>query len=484
MVFDQFLLYILYLFYGMAFFTIGVAITSRDKRFSHLRFARYLWLLAAFAYIHGIHEWLEIFFILHFNDIPQRFLSLIILIKLNSTLISFAFLLAFGLAMMNLALNRPKILYLAVPAALASALIITLTMYDPSPGLQFLGEADIRIRNFIALPAAVFSGLGFILKAGTVRHLSEKGAFNLRAAGVMILFYGIFAGLVPSGTTFTNLNLPIELFRGLSAFILLHFLMNGLHIFEIEWKRIVEDRLNRFARSEKFNALGKLASGVAHEINNPLANIQMNVELLKADLAQLPLDEIHAKRLAGIERNVDRASKIARELLVFSREADDEPVETDLHEVIDSALLLLGPRLDPYTLIKDYQSGCPEIMAVPWKIEEVLINILINALDATPAGGVLQIRTRYDAKRVYADITDSGTGIADDDLGRIFDPFYTTKPVGEGTGLGLSICFGIMAAHGGSIEVMSKGGQGTTMTLIFPKGELRDAQDSGSGRRQ
>ncbi len=475
MVFDDFLVYILYLFYGMAFFTIGVSITSRDKRFSHLKFAQILWLLALFAYIHGVHEWLEVFFILHFNDIPQRFLTQIIVLKLNSTLISFIFLLAFGLAMVNLSLNRPKLLFYVVPAVLASALTISLLLQGPAPTPQYLADADIRIRNFVALPAALLAGLGFILKGKTVRHLSDKGAFNFRAAGVMLLFYGIFAGLVPSGSTLTSLNIPIELFRGLSAFLLLHFLMNGLHIFDIEWKRIIEDRLNRFAQSEKFNALGKLAAGIAHEINNPLANIQMNMELLKGDLAKLPPIEIHQKRLAGIERNVQRASKIARELLVFSREADEELVPTQIAEIIDSTLFLLGPKLNGYTVIKNYEKKTPEIMGIPWKLEEVFLNMLLNAVDATPPGGALAIRTWHDEKSVYAEIRDSGSGIPKENLGRIFDPFFTTKPVGEGTGLGLSICFGIMEAHGGKIKVASEMNKGTTMTLIFPTGALNDA---------
>jgi two-component system, NtrC family, sensor kinase len=470
-VFDEFLIYILYLFYGLAFFTIGVSIISRDKRFSQLQFARHLWLLAAFAFIHGLHEWLEVFFILHLEDIPRGLLPSIILLKLFSTLISFIFLLAFGLAMLNLVLKRQRFLYIFVPSVLAGALAISLAGKGPWFDHRFLAEADLLIRYFIALPAAFFSGLGFLLKGGSVRHLSDRGAFNFRAAGVMLLLYGIFAGLIPSGTSIPPLNLPVELFRGLSAFVLLHFLMSGLHIFDIEWKRIVEDRLNRFSQSEKFNALGKLAAGIAHEINNPLANIQMNVELLKGDLGRLPPVEIHQKRLAGIERNVTRASKIARELLVFSRESDAELVPTDIGEVIDSTLLLLGPRLNDYVVVKDYHQKIPGIMAIPWKVEEVFINMLINAIDATPPGGALGIRTWHDEMSIFAEIKDSGSGISGENLGRIFDPFFTTKEVGKGTGLGLSICLGIMEAHGGRIEVASEIDEGTRMTLVFPIGE-------------
>ncbi|MCD6388145.1 MAG: HAMP domain-containing histidine kinase, partial [Desulfobulbaceae bacterium] len=115
------------------------------------------------------------------------------------------------------------------------------------------------------------------------------------------------------------------------------------------------------------------------------------------------------------------------------------------------------------------------ILAIPWKLEEVFLNILVNAMDATPKHGVIEISTHFEEGQVIARISDSGCGIATETLNQVMDPFFTTKEIGQGTGLGLSICYGIMDLHGGHIELESNTGQGTTVTLTFPlKGFAND----------
>ena len=285
-----------------------------------------------------------------------------------------------------------------------------------------------------------------------------------------LLIYGLLTGLIPSGASVPLLNAPIELFRGLSAFVILHFVMHALYTFDEEHKSLVEDRLNRFVKSEKLLALGKLAFGIAHEINNPLANVSMNVEMLKNEQSNLAGNKRTEKRFATIERNLDRASKIARELLTFATEKETEFVPTSLNDVIDSTLELLGARCKTYRITVSH-GKIGNISAVPWKLEEVFLNLLVNAMDATPEGGTISVTTWQNDAQIIAQIIDNGSGVPAELMHQVMDPFFTTKDVGQGTGLGLSICYGIMDLHGGTIELESQDNLGTTVTLTFPQGD-------------
>jgi signal transduction histidine kinase len=304
--------------------------------------------------------------------------------------------------------------------------------------------------------------------AGTIREASGKVARNFTGAGIALIVYGLFAGLIPTGTVLP-LGVRVELLRGIAGMFILHFLMNALRIFDLERETLIEERLHRFAQSEKLTSLGKLAAGIAHEINNPLANVSLNVERLKKSLSATAISDEYEKRFAAIERNLERASRIARELLSFSRQEENEnaAVPLDLNEVLRNTLTLLGPRRHDYRFELALNS-LPPVQGLPWKIEEVFLNILINAMEATAAGGQISISSHSEKGDAVVEITDSGVGIPAENLHSIFDPFFTTKEVGKGTGLGLSICFGIMERHGGRIEVNSKPGAGTSMTLFFP----------------
>ena len=465
---SEFLIFLLYLFYGMAFFAIGVSITSRDTRASQLKIASVLWLFALFAYSHAFHEWFELYQSFPSPDFHNQILPLINPLKLILVFVSFSFLLLFGIRVLRIVFPGKEWLFNLLPVTLIAALIIAVF---PLPDL-LLDEnftfINSRIRNFIGLPAAAFAGLGLLLYSRTVTHISHKGARNFIGAGVALMAYGLLTGIIPSGTRLPILwNTPIELFRGLSAFVILHFVMNALYTFDEERKLLMEERLARFAKAEKLHALGKLAFGIAHEINNPLTNVSINVEMLSKDLGGEIHRERAMKRLAAIERNLDRASKIARELLAFSTEKEAEFIPTSLNAIIRSTLELLGSRKKDY-VITVVAEDIPNIPAIPWKLEEVLLNILVNAMDATPKNGNITISTQRGDHSLQLKVCDSGCGIPAECLTQVMDPFFTTKEVGQGTGLGLSICYGIMDLHRGQIELESRHRHGTTVSLIFP----------------
>ncbi len=458
-------IFVLYLLYGLAFFAMGMAIISRDTRSSNLEIARPLWLFALFAFTHAFHEWSELYLLLQQRFIEPDFLLRIKLTKLGPVFVSFCFLLLFGLVLLRIVFPRQRRLLLLVPGVLFPVLLVSLLRAGPEKSVAFLQYADFLLRNFVGFPAGLIAGLGMVAYSKAVRHLSRRGARNFMISGFCLMIYGVLAGLVPSRTVLFA-GAQIEVFRGLSAVAILHFLMNALHVFDVERKALIEERLQRFAQSEKINSLGKLAAGIAHEINNPLANVSLNVEMLKGDLQQEGCFNSHEKRFTAIERNIGRASKIARELLDFSRTREAELATTDLNEVVRNTLELLGPRSD-FNLRLNLGEIQP-IMAIPWKLEEVFLNLILNAIEATPPGGTITISTAAREGAVIAEVADTGVGIPRECLNSIFDPFFTTKEVGKGTGLGLSICLGIMKLHGGGLEVKSTGPAGTIMALIFP----------------
>jgi two-component system, NtrC family, sensor kinase len=462
-------IFIVYLFYGLAFFTMAVAIFAKGMHTSRLPIAPHFWLFALFALLHAFNEWFELFLLLEMTPPPpMSFFPILKSIQVVLVLSSYIFLLLFGIRVLALAVPAKigKVLNLLPGiATVLLALAIMVHLWQGLPELMHFLNRHLRI--FFGFSAGLCSGMGFILYARTMGEFSSRGTRSFTYAGIFLIVYGVLTGLVPSGT-YVLPYVPVELLRGISALIILHFIMLAMRVFDVERESMIEERLQRFSRSEKLNSMGKLAAGVAHEINNPLANVSLNVELLRNDIQGKGSQQIIDKRFEAIERNLDRASRIAQELLYFSREKEMEMELLDLNHVIRSTQTLLGDRQASHQLSLHLTEPLPSVLGIPWKLEEVFLNLILNAMEATPAGGAVAITTRTGSDGVLAEVTDSGSGIAPEHLSMIFDPFFTTKEVGKGTGLGLSICYGILERHGGRIEVTSEPGNGTTMTVFLP----------------
>jgi len=224
---------------------------------------------------------------------------------------------------------------------------------------------------------------------------------------------------------------------------------------------------DQIVENDKLSSMGLLAAGVAHEVNTPLAVISSYSQLLRKQLD--PADD----RLAMMDKIIKqtfRASEIVNNLLSFSRTSPTELVELDLHQVLNDTLSLLAHQLNSarITVDKDFASDIPMAFGNAGKLQQVFLNLLLNARDAMPGGGTLKVRTTSSDGRIQVRITDTGVGISSEHLKRIYDPFFTTKEVGKGTGLGLSVSYGIVQEHGGNIEVRSVPGKGTTFRLELP----------------
>jgi signal transduction histidine kinase len=220
-------------------------------------------------------------------------------------------------------------------------------------------------------------------------------------------------------------------------------------------------------QSEKLAAIGQLTAGIVHDVKNPLAVIKGMAELLEEDFSDP--DETR-RELRVIRDSADKASRIVSDLLKFARQSSSELQPHDLRETVDASLRLTDflLRQAHVKVAKNLPSTPVMVNYDPQQIEQVLINMIHNAIQAMPDRGSLQVRLARNDGNAFLDIQDSGSGIAPQNLKRIFDPFFTTKPEGQGTGLGLSVSYGIIANHNGHIDVQSELGQGTTFTIVLP----------------
>jgi two-component system, NtrC family, sensor kinase len=223
-------------------------------------------------------------------------------------------------------------------------------------------------------------------------------------------------------------------------------------------------------QSEKLAAVGQLAAGVAHEINNPLSAVIANAQLLRRDLPEDSLDareSVELIEIAGL-----RASQVVRNLMGFARKEQYDFVAIDLNETVLNALSLVKHELASRSMeIKtNLQEDLPMIHASKDHLQSVWINIILNALDSMESGkGVIEIGTTFSDEEFKVRFSDNGAGIPADKVTKIFEPFFTTKDPGRGTGLGLSICHRIVKQHGGFIQVDSLTGTGTTFTISLPR---------------
>jgi len=249
-------------------------------------------------------------------------------------------------------------------------------------------------------------------------------------------------------------------------------------------------------QSEKMASIGQLAAGVAHEINNPIGYVHSNLGTLRDYVSSLlALLEHHAAQaspdddtliqlrerldidfivgdlpqlLEESREGIERVTKIVQDLKEFSHVGDETPRAVDLHKGLDSTINIVWNDLKYKVQLEKHYGELPLVECNPSELNQVFMNLLINAGQAIAERGTITLATGVDEDQVWVSVTDSGCGIANDALQRIFDPFFTTKPIGRGTGLGLAIAYRIVAKHHGRIEVRSRPGFGSTFRVVLP----------------
>jgi len=237
----------------------------------------------------------------------------------------------------------------------------------------------------------------------------------------------------------------------------------------LRMEKKLEDTHLQLVSSEKMASLGKLAAGIAHEINNPLGGILIYSSLMMEDL---PGDDPKRQDLARIVQEASRCKDIVKSLLEFARQTEPKMEPTDINRAITDGLFFLENQalFHNVQIIKQLNPFLPLVQGNSGQLKQVFINIIVNAAEAIQGSGTLTITTSHDThrKKVFVEFTDTGEGIPEENLTRIFEPFFTTKDIGKGTGLGLATSYGIIEDHGGKISVKSMVGRGTTFTIELP----------------
>ncbi|MBI3285843.1 MAG: PAS domain S-box protein [Burkholderiales bacterium] len=268
----------------------------------------------------------------------------------------------------------------------------------------------------------------------------------------------------------------------------------------------LEEAQNQLLQSERMASIGQLAAGVAHEINNPVGFVSSNLgslhgyvsdmlrlltayeqaesslaEAAKPDIQrlkqELEIDFLREDVVSLLDESRDglqRVTRIVKDLKDFSHVDESERQWADLEEGLESTLRVVWNEIKYKAEVVREYGGIPPLECFPFQLNQVFMNLLVNATHAIEERGVITIRTGYDDSQLWIEVQDTGKGIDPEHLQRIFEPFFTTKPVGQGTGLGLSLSYGIVKKHEGRIEVASVLGQGTTFRVILPKASGAD----------
>ncbi len=241
----------------------------------------------------------------------------------------------------------------------------------------------------------------------------------------------------------------------------------------IKMERTLHTTQEQLLQSEKLAAMGKLTSQVAHELNNPLYGIMNTLELLKTEI---PPENKRRKLLDMSLSETVRLADMLKKMLSFSRPDQEEKIAADFNTIIEEMLILHEKQLQEYSIkvVTELAENIDPVYVSKNQMRQVILNMISNARDAMAEGGTLTFRTYQQDNEVRIDISDTGHGIKEENVNRIFDSFFTTKTSVKGVGLGLSVCYGFIKDHGGDIKVRTKHGEGTTFTIILPACRQQD----------
>ena len=404
-------------------------------------------------------------------------------------------------------LGGPRVLAMPLLRVLAIVLGVLWVLLTPV-GDPRRGPVGITLLGFTVYSAVVIAAL-WARPAGVVRRSSvvllgdvafalalialSGGAGStlflalLVIAGLQSYYYGIRRGLaVGVAVAMAYIVVCWPTMQGEVANVVVRLatllgVTTGIGILadlEASERRKVKALTASVTQAEKLAALGTLAAGIAHEINNPIGVITSRVELMRLDADAHHLPKQVRDDLEVVHRHAGRVARITQGLLSFARKSPRQRTSVDLNQVVDDTLVLLQHPLtrDGVHIVAAPAPGLPAITGDPNALQQVLVNLLTNARDAIAGAGTIEVRTEAspDKRQVRLSVRDTGRGIPREALSRIFEPFFTTKA--DGTGLGLAISYGIVRDHHGTIEVDSRSDHGTTVTVTLPAAARADGR--------
>ena len=455
---DILTVFTLYLLYGLAFFAIGFSIIFRNYKNSQISISKLLPILAAFGFIHGIHEWSELYFIL--IEHKQYETQNVELFKVVKLWLSYLLLGAFGWKMFDL-IDRPWVKWakLAIIALLLMFINSLIDRYDEQAFIVYITTSSQHVRLLFGLGSGVLAGMMLIIYAKQFYDADHQAATPFVYTGAAVIFYGITSGWLSS-----EFGVWVIFARTLCAIAILFFLWKALRIFDREREQQIESMLHDSYQDAKMKELGELTSAVAHEVKTPLSSALMSCDLLQA---RLPDNEDVNRQLVRIRGGIEKAAHISHEVLNYAhhREMKREPV--NVSQLCQSALSLVEYRLSDF-MVSSHIPDRLHVLGDKVYLEEVLVNVLVNAIDASEDFKSITINAKELGTNIVIELEDSGKGIAEELLDKVYQPFYTTKPVGKGTGMGLSISKQIILQHHGQL-ILKNTNFGLQVQVILPK---------------
>jgi signal transduction histidine kinase len=319
------------------------------------------------------------------------------------------------------------------------------------PYSEHTSHFDTRVQGKdMLLSYAYIQNSPFILCIAKAKSEAMKVWFDLRTNQMWLFFTSIAAILTV-------------------IYLISTAMMNAIHDANVKQTHAME----QMEHSSRLASVGRLAAGVAHEVNNPLAVVSERAGLVR-DMLELPPEKRSEQRIIEnidiVLDAVDRCGKITRQLLNFSRKMDVEVEKFSVPQVIDEVLSFLEKEAGyrNISIREEHQPDMPDIISDRGKVQQIVLNLVNNAFQAMPEGGALAIETFMENEHVNIRVADTGAGISEENLKRIFEPFFTTRRKSGGSGLGLSITYGLARKLGGDISVVSEDGAGTSFTVTLP----------------
>ncbi|MEH6533797.1 MAG: HAMP domain-containing sensor histidine kinase [Photobacterium frigidiphilum] len=436
----------LYMLYGLIFIAIGFTIFFRDLRFSHLSIASALPTLAIFGFIHGLHEWSELYLHVYQEELMMhQTVKILKVVKLWTSFIALGY---FALQMLAMTKWRFRSqLFLITQVVTALFFVGVVYRYFSQDLYIFVRETTFQIRWLFGSGAGMLAGAALMNYSKKLKQEERKAAGAVGYLGISIIVYGLFAGLF-----YIEHIIVGPMIRTLLALVMLIYLRKTLELFDAERQQQIERSLHQVLHNDKLRDIGELASGIAHEIKTPLSSALMRCDLLEKQIARSEYDRDNAQRqLEHIRKGLLKAAYISQEILQFSHKRIPVKQRLSVAECIQDSLELMVHRLNDFQVKQDI---APDLFfyADKEQLEEVVINIVNNAIDASIDKRVIFIHAEQRGLRIKLSITDFGTGIDESIKDKVLLPFFTTKDKSTGTGLGLTLCQKMLEQNQGKLS--------------------------------
>ncbi|WP_261836478.1 sensor histidine kinase [Vibrio ishigakensis] len=455
---DTLFVFKVYLLYGLAFFAIFFAILFRDLKNSQIAIASTLPILGAFGFLHGLHEWTELYFVIYAEDHPLTLeLQTFITLKLWLSFIAMGW---FSWKMLDLTSWRYLGLIKLASLVAVSLFLISLGLrYGSVSYFEYLIDTSDHIRWMFGFGSSALAGFAVISYASVLEREGHGAALPFKYTGASLVAYGISAGLLTA-----DMGLWVLVLRASCAALILVTLWKALEVFDRERKKQIETALAHSLQDAKLIELGELVSAVAHEIKTPISSAMMSCDLLRH---QAPKDEVVTRQIDRINHGLSRAAEISQEILNYAHQKPVQRKPVNLSEVVNSAFSLNQFRLTDFNVEASLDEELT-VLGDEGLLEAVFSNIIGNAIDASVDDKYLHIQTLQSKLKAVVKISDHGSGMSDDVLARATQPFFTTKPKGEGTGMGLALCKQMILQHGGKL-LFKNNDRGLTVVIELPR---------------